>query len=185
MIAAVKLPNINPMIKIDMVFLTLLAAKMTADKTKKEPKLEAIAIDQLEDSKNRKLPKKEEPKMSNATPKLAPEEIPNTNGPANGFLNKVCINKPLIDNPEPTNIAVIAFGNLKFKMIVCQLSLTVSSPKKMAKISLKGIETEPKLMFTKHKNTTRISNKINCFVYVLFFIKREMSGRVESRPNQD
>jgi len=153
-----------------MVFLTLFAAIITADNTKKEPKLDAIAIDQLVYSRKTNHPKKEEPKISNATPKLAPEEIPNTNGPANGFLNNVCISKPLIDNPEPTKIAVIALGNLKFRMIVCQLSLTDSSPKKTAKISLKGIETEPKLMFTKHNATTKTSSIINCFVYFFCFI---------------
>lgn len=153
-----------------MVFLTLFAAKITADKTKNEPKLDAIAIDQLEYVKMAKPPKNDDPKINKATPKLAPEEIPKTNGPANGFLNKVCINNPLIDKPEPTNIAVIAFGNLKFKTMVCQLSFTVSSPKRMAKISLNGIETEPRLIFKKNKITTKISSNINCFVYVLFFI---------------
>ena len=58
-----------------------------------------------------------------ATPKLAPEEIPNTKGPAKGFLNKVCINKPQIDKPEPTKTAVIAFGILKLIIIVSQLLL--------------------------------------------------------------
>lgn len=47
-----------------------------------------------------------------ATPKLDPELNPKTSGPANGFRNKVCISKPLIDNPIPTTIAVIALGNL-------------------------------------------------------------------------
>ena len=51
-----------------------------------------------------------EPKMTNATPKLAPELKPKTSGPAKGFRNKVCINKPLMDNPIPTRIAVIALG---------------------------------------------------------------------------
>ncbi len=46
-----------------------------------------------------------------ATPKLAPELIPNTNGPARGFLKSVCMSNPLIDNPEPTIIAVTAFGS--------------------------------------------------------------------------
>ena len=96
-----------------MVFRTLFAAKITADKTKKEPKLDAIAMDQLVDSKKAIPPKKEEPKISNATPKLAPEEIPKTKGPANGFLNNVCINKPLIDNPDPTKTAVLWFRHLK------------------------------------------------------------------------
>ena len=51
-------------------------------------------------------------KIKIATPKLAPELIPKTYGPARGFLNNVCINNPLIESPEPTIIAVIAFGNL-------------------------------------------------------------------------
>jgi hypothetical protein len=165
-IADVKLPNINPIIKIDMVFLTLFAAKITADNTKNEPKLAAIAIAQLEKEIDKNTPPKiDDPKINNATPKLAPEEIPKTNGPANGFLNKVCINKPLIDNPDPTKTAVIALGILKSNTIVCQLSLIVSSPKIMAKISVKGIETDPKLIFVNQSTITNNSNRTNCFVY--------------------
>ena len=52
------------------------------------------------------------PNMTKATPKLAPELSPKTYGPANGFRNKVCISKPLTDNPIPTRIAVMALGNL-------------------------------------------------------------------------
>ena len=116
--AAVKLPNINPIIKIDMVFFTLFATIITANKTNKAPKLAAIANAQLENAfDNNTPPNKELPKIKKATPKLAPEEIPKTNGPANGFLNNVCISKPLIDKPEPTKIAVIAFGILNFRMI--------------------------------------------------------------------
>ena len=125
-----------------MVFRTLFAAIITADNTKKAPTLAAIGKDQLDtECAKKNPPKREEPKINNATPKLAPEEIPRTKGPANGFLNSVCINKPATDNPEPTNIAVIAFGNLKFKIIVCQLSLTLASPIRVFKISLKGIIT--------------------------------------------
>ena len=50
--------------------------------------------------------------MVKATPKLAPEVMPSTYGPASGFLNKVCIISPDIPNPEPTIIAVKALGNL-------------------------------------------------------------------------
>ena len=68
-----------------MVFRTLFAAIITADKTKKAPKLEATGKDQLEiEFAEKKPPKREEPKINKATPKLAPEEIPKTKGPANG-----------------------------------------------------------------------------------------------------
>ena len=148
-----------------MVFLTLFAAIITADNTKNAPKLAAIGKDQLEiEEDNKKPPKTDEPKIKMATPKLAPEEIPKTNGPAKGFLKSVCINKPQIDKPEPTKIAVIAFGNLKFRMIVSQLSLGGVPPVKIVKISLKGIETEPKLIFTKNKIISKNERKIKCFV---------------------
>ena len=107
------------MINIDIVFRTLFAARITAKSTRNAPKLAAIAKDQFEiELVRKKPPKTDEPKINNATPKLAPEETPKTKGPASGFLNKVCISKPQIDKPEPTSIAVIAFGNLKSKIIV-------------------------------------------------------------------
>ena len=96
------------------VFLTLFAAIITADNTVRAPRLAAIGKDQFETACVRiKPPKREEPKIRSATPKLAPEEIPKTKGPANEFLNNVCINKPQTDKPEPTKTAVIAFGILK------------------------------------------------------------------------
>ncbi len=164
-----------------MVFLTLFAAIITADKTKKAPKLAAIGKDQLEiELARKKLPKTEEPKIKIATPKLAPEEIPNTKGPAKGFLNKVCISKPQIDKPEPTKIAVIALGTLKFIIMVSQLSLVTLPPKRLLKISLNGIETDPKLMFKKNKSTSEIDNKKKCFVYDLFSIDG-WSGYAQSK----
>ena len=151
-----------------MVFLTLFAAIITADKTRNEPKLAAIAIAQLEKIKEEKNPpNKPEPKMSKATPRLAPEEIPNTNGPAKGFLNRVCINNPQIAKPEPTMIAVIAFGKRKFKIMVCQLSLEAIPPVSELKISLKGIDTEPKLMFIKKHSISKTNKKTKCFVCFL------------------
>ena len=149
-----------------MVFLTLFAAIITADSTKKAPKLAAIANAQFENAIDKKTPPKIlEPKINKATPKLAPEEIPKTKGPASGFLNKVCINKPQMDNPEPTKIAVIAFGKRKFKIIVCQLSLDTFPPVKLLKTWSNGIETEPKLMFRNHKTISKTDSVIKCFVY--------------------
>lgn len=154
-----------------MVFLTLFAAIITADNTKKAPKLAAIGKDQLETAfAKKKPPKREDPKIKKATPKLAPEEMPNTKGPANGFLNNVCINKPATDKPEPTSIAVIALGTLKFKIIVCQLSLALVFPNKVPRISLNGIETEPKLMFIANNNSSKTDKRINFFLYDFCFI---------------
>ncbi len=46
-----------------------------------------------------------------ATPKPAPALTPNTSGPARGFLNRVCINKPETDRAAPAITAVIALGS--------------------------------------------------------------------------
>lgn len=107
------LPNISPIISIAIVSLTFEETNKTAKSTKKLPKLAAITILHLEIKNDVNTPpKKPEPKITKATPKLAPELIPRTKGPANGFLNKVCISNPEIPNPEPTKIAVNAFGSL-------------------------------------------------------------------------
>ena len=99
------------MIRIAIVSLTLLETSITSNKTKKLPKLAAITkLHLLIKNVAKNPPKTELPKITKATPRLAPEVIPKTNGPAKGFLNKVCINKPEIPKPEPTKMAVIALG---------------------------------------------------------------------------
>ena len=103
------LPNIKPMIRIDMVFLILLMATSTANNTKKEPVLAAPTIFQCV---KESPPKNEVPSMRSATPKLAPALIPKTKGPAKGFRNSVCMSKPLTPRPLPTSRAVNAFGSL-------------------------------------------------------------------------
>ena len=110
--ALVKLPNIKPTISIAMVLRKLCETDKTANKTRKLPKLEAKIIP-YEESKNEPKTggKKAAPKITVATPKLAPELNPKTSGPANGFRNKVCINKPLMANPIPTRIAAMALGS--------------------------------------------------------------------------
>ena len=102
----------RPMIKMAMVSLTFEDTNKTVINTRKLPRLAAITTLHFE-MKNvaNAPPKSPEPKITKATPKLAPELIPKTKGPANGFLNNVCINNPEIANPEPTKIAVNAFGN--------------------------------------------------------------------------
>lgn len=139
MTAAVRLPNINPIIKIDIVFFNFLATTITAESTKKAPILAASANPKFEKAKPARLPPKSEiPRISIATPKPAPELIPKTKGPANGFLNNVCINKPLIDKPEPTKMAVNDFGKRKFNIIYCQDSFD-ASVNTLLKISFTGI----------------------------------------------
>ena len=69
-----------------------------------------------------------------------------------------------IDNPDPTIIAVKAFGSLKLIIILFQLSLIESLPKRISIISLTGIDTEPKLIFTKNNIKTKTIRIIKWFV---------------------
>lgn len=110
--AEVKLANIKPTINIAMVSRKRCATTKTATKTMVLPAVEAKIIPYddktMLDKKEGKSPA---PKITNATPKLAPELNPSTYGPASGLRKSVCISKPLTDNPMPTSIAVIALGN--------------------------------------------------------------------------
>lgn len=100
------------------------------------------------------------PITKKATPNPAPEVIPSTDGPAIGFLNKVCISKPTSDKPAPVIIAVMDFGIRKLKRMCSQVSLDKSLPNNPFAISLSGIATEPKLMLSIQKKTkANSSNK--------------------------
>ncbi len=155
------LPNIKPIIRIAIVSLTLLETAKTANSTKKLPKLAAITTLHLDiNAVAKSPPNNPEPKITRATPKLAPELMPNTKGPANGFRNKVCINSPEIPKPEPTRIAVIALGNLKSVTITSQVVFSMV-PKRLPKILGIGILTEPKLILTKKQNNNTTVSSIN------------------------
>lgn len=169
--APVKLPNIKPMIKMAMVFFTFWATTRTVSKIIKDPRLPAITkLKGLLFSHKKPPPSRELPKISTATPKLAPELIPRTNGPAKGFLNKVCIRSPLTLSPEPTKIAVMAFGSRKLSKMYWWESFKGFCPKISDTISVNGMETEPELIFTKNTKTKNRNIKIKGLIFVLMML---------------
>ena len=94
-----------------MVSFTFEATVITANNTKKLPKLEAIASVTLVTNPNVNIPENsEDPIINRAAPRLAPELMPNTKGPAKGLRKRVCISKPLKASPLPTSRAVKALG---------------------------------------------------------------------------
>ena len=96
-----------------MVSLTLVETVSTINNTKKLPILEATAKATSSKRLNPINPgNSDAPIIKSAAPKLAPELIPSTKGPARGFRNKVCIKSPLSESPPPTKMAVMAFGSL-------------------------------------------------------------------------
>ena len=64
-------------------------------KTNAAPKVDAMMISQLPSKPNSRIEKVvvtvPAASITAATPKLAPAVIPNTDGPAKGFLKSVCI----------------------------------------------------------------------------------------------
>ena len=50
--------------------------------------------------------------VTQATARLAPELMPRTYGPANGFLKTICIMAPDTERAAPVKMAASALGNL-------------------------------------------------------------------------
>ena len=97
------------------MFLTRLLKPNISINTKVAPKKAATLTPTLDQNPNdeRALPPKiPVNKIVIATPRPAPLLIPNIEGSARGFLNKVCIKSPATDKAAPAKSAVIACGNL-------------------------------------------------------------------------
>ncbi len=97
-----------------------------------------------------------ERRMINATPRLAPELIPNSDGPAKGLRNTVCICSPLMDSPAPATKAVMVCGKRDFQMIFCQISVSSPSPHKIFQTEENGMEIVPS---TKFRIKNRMTDK--------------------------
>lgn len=67
-------------------------------------------------------PKLPERSTTKATPILAPELMPSTDGPAKGLRKTVCICKPLTESPAPATNAVSACGTRDFQIIFCHIT---------------------------------------------------------------
>jgi hypothetical protein len=117
----------------------------------------------------------EKPRMTNATPRLAPELMPSTSGPAIGFRKSVCICNPLNDKAMPTVKAVTAFGILKSKIIVFR-GLSVSWNKTL-KTSEVLILTEPKKISRSRNNTTKNRRQMKT-ILIRFPLDRKASATI-------
>ena len=126
------------------------APKLAANTNKLLPLISRLANPQI-------APLPPNTNINRATPKLAPELIPNTEGPASGFRNKVCICNPPTDKPAPTRIAVMALGSRIFWMMFRSTLGADSDPHKEAQTSPKAIWTEP----NKRSRIKKIKSKIN------------------------
>ncbi len=141
-----------------------------ARSTKAAPIDAAITINQLPPMPSERMVKAvvalPAANITAATPKLAPAVMPNTEGPANGFLKRVCICRPPTDKAAPTNTAVMVLGNLIFNTIACQASLSTAPPTSILATSAMGIRTDPRPKSSSIKTTTariRMTNNLHLF----------------------
>ena len=116
-------------------------------------------------------------RITQATPKLAPELIPSTEGPASGFLKTVCISKPATESPAPANIAVRACGSLDFMIMFLQTSFSPFPVNRMSNTSLAGIETVPSSRL-RNANTAIETSTANISTDVYFFIISQATNRM-------
>ena len=109
------------------------------------------------------------PITTKATPKLAPALIPRICGPANGFLNKVCMSKPLIDKNAPQSNAPNALGNLDSRIMSCQLCFSCSPLNKIFTTSEKGISIDPREISRTNNNNADVIRKIYFMEFVNYY----------------
>ena len=121
------------------------AAPMKApNKIAKKPDRENVAVAMLPPPAN----------ITKATPKLAPELMPNIEGPANGLLNAVCSINPDTAKAAPLNIAVMVCGKRVSHTINCQPAFSCSFPIRMSQTSAKGMLTVPTAKFAMTSSIT-------------------------------
>ena len=102
-----------------------------------------------------------------ATAIFAPEDIPNTKGPAIGFEKNVCSKKPDNDNAPPSNAAINILGNRIFHIILYSTA-SPSLKNKIFKIFATEICTFPVLIF----NTTIIKKRIAIVINTIVYLER-------------
>ena len=127
-----------------------------------------------------------ESKTTQATPRLAPELIPSTDGPARGLRNTVCIRRPLTASPAPAIIAVRDCGNLDLRIILRHIKLSLSLPNRISIMLSTGMLTEPKRRFRMKNPTMEIpSITIRMIVLPLLISKGDNIAVYDSAEHQD
>jgi hypothetical protein len=144
-IAEMPLDSIIPSMSTVSISLTFTEMNIISIITAPAPSHEAPTSAQLpRPERYPEFKEEEKPSITNATPRLAPELMPRTYGPAIGFLKSVCICNPLTERAIPTIAAVRAFGILNFITIVAASEL---SPRKIAPNTSDGLRlTDPSMI---------------------------------------
>ena len=130
--AIVMLATMIPTMSITTLSRILKEMSRIRKSTSPAPSVDAIMTSQLPSMPNCCMPKRvvADPaaNITAATPRLAPAVIPKTEGPARGFLKRVCIWRPPTERAAPAKTAVMVLGNLIFRIIASQAEFSVDEP---------------------------------------------------------
>ena len=97
-------------------------------------------------------PRRGAPSMKRATPRLAPELMPRTYGPANGLRNRVCISSPLTPSAAPARRATTAFTR-RMSTTMRAVVFGTSPPVSAAKTSPRGTGAPPTVISKARKSS--------------------------------
>ena len=107
-----------------------------------EPIQAAPAMPRVEISGCPVRPRSGAPSRKIATPRLAPELMPSTYGPASGLRKRVCICRPLTARAAPASRATTAFSRRMFRIIFV-VTGSFPLPVSAARTSRIGMGTAP------------------------------------------
>ena len=151
-------PNIIPRIRITMMSLIRRLTAMIDNRMSADPIHAAPAVPTLASNECPAMPSSGAPNRNNATPRLAPELIPSTKGPASGLRNNVCINRPLAASENPASTATTAFINRIFRMMSRAMG-SHGPPVSKAHTSRPPTPTDPDARSKAKSTTTTIARR--------------------------
>ena len=109
-----------------------------------------------------------ESRMTSATPRLAPELMPSTEGPASGLRKTVCICRPLTANPAPATKAVSDWGTRDFHTMLRHTSDSSPVPKRICTIDCSGMATDPSTKLSTKKSAMEAAMSVRMSVVCRF-----------------
>ena len=108
-------------------------------------------------------------RMVHAAPRVAPELMPSTNGPARGLRKKRCIRSPLVGSAIPTNKAVSILGK-RYSHSIFRRNSDGGSPKNVCKSLSHGKEIVPKKRSATASSSTMNERQTNNLVRFTAFV---------------
>ena len=134
--------SIIPTISITLIFRILRDNNITRSSISAEPIHAIPVMPNILSHDDVAMPSIGAASVKSATPRLAPELMPRTYGPARGLRKRVCICRPLAERAIPAAMATITFGSRILSTMVAWLA-SAALPISAAHTSLAGSAVVP------------------------------------------